>query len=80
MRSHHPVEPDHIFPVDVVQRRVVLGCFTQGVDVFPGSPPAGGGVLGEGVILARVPAAHVPHDVDLADDPAHELSDDMNID
>lgn len=78
MRSHHPVEPDHIFPKDVVKRHVALFCFTQGVDVFPWSPRAGRGILREGVVLTCLPVAHLPHDVDLTDDPAHELSDEMN--
>lgn len=79
MRSHHPVKPDHVFPIDVVKRDMALCCFTQGIDVFPGSPRAWGeGILRERVLLTRLSAAHLPHDVDLTDDPAHELSDKTN--
>lgn len=78
MRSYHPVEPNHIFPIDVIKRDVALHRFTQGVDVFPGSPEAGGGILRKGALLTCLSVAHLPHDVDLTDDPAHELSDEMN--
>lgn len=78
MRSHHPVEPNHIFPVDVVKRHVALLRFTQGIDVFPGSPGATRGILREGAALACLSVAHLPHDVDLTDDRAHELCEEMN--
>lgn len=73
MRSHHPVEPNHVFPIGVVKRHMVLRHFTQGVDVFPGPPSAGGGLLREVAVLACLSAAHLPHNADLADDLAHEL-------
>lgn len=49
---------------------MTLNCFTQGVDVFPGSPRVGSCFRGDGLVLST---AHFPQNVDLTNDPSHEL-------
>lgn len=46
-------------------------CFTQGVDVLPGSPRVGSCFRGDGLVLCCI--ADFPQNVDLTNDPSHEL-------
>lgn len=63
--AHHPIESDHVFPVDVVERHMTFHHLAQRVDVLPRSPTV--------LFCTCIVVTECPKNIDLTDDPPHQL-------
>ena len=63
-QAYHPVKPDQVFSVVVVEWHVIFYHLTQRVDVLPRSPA---------ILLCRCAIRQRPNNMNLTDDPPHKL-------